>query len=157
MKDKTQFDKEIILLERSFIDCEPIDDGELGAEVEETMLDIIAESDYLAATTDREKQIFHKLAAVCVTLTQHAKGEVSVCLYPNADEALIFITAPTFELSAADLGKLYNVVIGASSMIIDTVKDSGEVCVTIGFSFRKDAVRIIDLFAKLDEFAEKQI
>ena len=151
MKDKKQFEKEIILLEKSFTNSASIPDGELVAEIEETMLDIIDENEYLSVTTDREKQIFHKLAAVCVTLTQHAKGEVSVCLYPNADKALIFITAPALELSSAALGKLYNVVIGASSMIIDTVKDSGDVCVTVGFSFGKDAVRIIDVFAKLDE------
>ena len=121
------------------------------------MLGIIAENEYLSARSDREKQIFHKLVSVCVTLAQHARGEVSACLYPNADEALIFITASAFELSAANLGKLYNVVIGASSMLIDTLKNSNDVCITVGFSFGKNATRIIDIFAKLDEFAEKQI
>ena len=47
-------------------------------------------------------------------------------------------------LSAVSLGNLYNVVIGASGMLIDTDKTSNEVGITIGFSFGKKVTRIID-------------
>ena len=156
MKSQEQFDKETILLEKSFVDCEPIGDGELGAQIEDTMLKLIDENEYLSARSDREKHIFHKLVSVCVTLTQHAKGAVSAYLYPNADKALIFITAPSFDLSHPHLNKLYNIIIAASRMTIDTDKSSNNVRITVEFSFDKNTIRIIDLFEKLDKLAESK-
>ena len=144
MKNREQFNKEVIIYERSFIHSNLIPDDNIGAEIESKMLNIISKNEYLSDRSDREKQIFHKLAAACVTLARHARGEVSVCLYPDGNEALIFITAPEFMLSAVSLGNLYNVVIGASGMLIDTDKTSNEVGITIGFSFGKKATRIID-------------
>lgn len=156
MKRQEQFDKETILLEKSFVDCEPIGDGELGAQIEELMLKLIDENKYLAARSEREKHIFHKLVSVCATLAHYAKGSVSAHLYPYANKALIFITATSFEFAHPCLNKLYNIIIATSRMTIDTDKFSNNVRMTVEFSFEKNTIRIIDLFEKLDKIAESK-
>ena len=149
MKNREKFNKEIILLEKSFVDCEPND--EICTEIEDEILKLIDENEYLSSKNDREKNIFYKLVSVCATFSKLSNGYVSARLYPNEDKALIFITAPSFDLSHPTLNKLYNIIIGASRMAIDTDKSSNNIRITVEFSFAKNAIRIIDLFEKLDK------
>ena len=48
MKNREQFNKEVIIYERSFIHSNLIPDDNIGAEIESKMLNIISKNEYLS-------------------------------------------------------------------------------------------------------------